>query len=126
MKWKHPFIFLFLLSSISAISQDKFTLSGVITDSESGKALTGVNIFVQNKNTGTISNQTGSYLLYLEKGKYNIAISGKGYFEEEFDVDLNENLVQKIKLVPMITKEKKQSKKREKKHQDPSSLISSE
>ena len=116
MKWKHILIILMLLPTIQGFSQDKYILSGVIIDSDSGKALNGINVVVKDENTGTISNQKGSFLLHLNEGNHNVTISGKGYSSKKIDINLDDNIVKDISLSPTNTKEKKLSKKKPKKH----------
>lgn len=124
MKRKHIFILFMLLPAFSGICQEKYTLSGVIIDSESGKTLNGIDIVVEDQNTGTITNQKGSFLLHLDEGKHNITISGKGYNNKELTIDLNDNIVKEVNLTPDKANEKKPSKRREKKSQNHTTLLS--
>ncbi|MFA9392068.1 MAG: carboxypeptidase-like regulatory domain-containing protein [Prolixibacteraceae bacterium] len=124
MKWKHIFILLMCLPALSGLGQEKYTLSGVIVDKSSGKALTGIDIVVKNTNTGTISNQKGTFLLYLDQGQYNVTISGKGYYLQNLTVDLNENKQEEVSLRREIPKVKKQWKKKEKKSNHQATLLS--
>lgn len=113
-----------LFPAVSGFSQGKYTLSGVIIDSESGKALTGINVVAKDNNTGTISNQKGSFLLHLQEGKYNLTISGKGYSAKQIDIKLDDNIEKDIKLSPEKKKDKKSKKKRSKKHNLHDTLLS--
>ena len=124
MKWKHILIILMLLPAYYGFSQDKYTLSGVIIDSESGKALNGIDVVIKDENTGTISNQTGSFLLHLNQGKYNITISGKGYSQKELKINLDDNIEKDISLSPVKNKEKKPQKKKLKKNNIHTTLLS--
>jgi len=72
------FIFLTLLS-VTVISQEKYTLSGVITDISSNETLIGANIIVPSLQTGTTSNEYGFYSITLEKGEYEFQISYLGF-----------------------------------------------
>ena len=124
MKWKHILIILMLIPAINGFSQGKYTLSGVIVDSESGKTLTGIDVVVKDQDTGTISNQKGTFLLHLDEGKHNVTISGKGYSSKEIDINLDDNIVKDISLSPEKDRNKKSSKKKTKKHSIQATLLS--
>jgi len=72
------FISLTLLSSI-VISQEKYTLSGIILDQSSNETLIGANIIIPSLQTGTSSNEYGFYSITLEKGVYEFQISYLGF-----------------------------------------------
>lgn len=72
------FIFLTLLSNI-VLSQEKYTVSGVITDISSNETLIGANIIIPSLQTGTTSNEYGFYSITLEKGEYEFQISYLGF-----------------------------------------------
>ena len=111
MKHKHFFIFIILLIPLGTFSQNFHTLSGYIVDSKTGNKLDGIDIVVEHKSTGTISNYDGLYSLYLDKGTYKITYSGKGYKKEEITVKLNTDQVQLIELSPKIKKIKRKQPK---------------
>jgi iron complex outermembrane receptor protein len=75
MKKNYFFTFLFLSISFSLFSQNN--LIGVLTDSETGEELIGVNVIYSGG--GTTSEFDGSYSLELQKGEYEITFSYVGY-----------------------------------------------
>ena len=75
MKKNYLFTFLFLCFSSLVFSQT--TLSGVITDKETGEELIGVNILYLDE--GTTSDFDGSYRLEMPAGEYEITYSYVGY-----------------------------------------------
>lgn len=110
MKLKHIFIVIFLFLSTALYSQEYFTLSGVITNAQTGKTLDGIDIVVKNQLTGTISNYKGAYILYLNKGTYDVSYSATGYKAQKIEVKLNDDQVQMVELTPkskLSTKTKK-------------------
>lgn len=107
MKLKHLFIVLALLISGSVFSQNQFTLSGIVSDSVSGETLKGIDIFVKDRLTGTISNYRGAYLLYLNEGEYEISFSGNGYVKEVISIQLHDDLSQSVALKPAKSKSQK-------------------
>ena len=60
-------------------SQDKFTLSGSITDASSNEQLISVNILIPELNTGTVTNEYGFYSITLAEGSYEFVISYLGF-----------------------------------------------
>ncbi len=69
----------FLLIFNCALAQDKFTLSGTITDAGSNETLIGVNVIFPDLQTGTNTNEYGFYSISLPEGTYKMQISYLGY-----------------------------------------------
>ena len=46
----------FFLVSISALAQQRFAVNGYVKDAENGEELIGVTVYVQEINSGTITN----------------------------------------------------------------------
>ena len=88
---KQILLLLFFLTSI-AFSQEKFTLSGTITDSKNNETLIGVNIVVKGTNIYAITNEYGFYSLTIPKGDYEIAVSYVSYQTIEEKISLTQNI----------------------------------
>ncbi|WP_125721542.1 TonB-dependent receptor [Flavobacterium ustbae] len=71
--------FLFILTIFTSFAQEKFTLSGTISDSKNNETLIGVNLFIPSLKIGTTTNEYGFYSLSAPKGEYEIEISYVGY-----------------------------------------------
>ena len=84
-------LFLLLLYSTCIFSQDRFTLSGTITELSSNETLIGVTVAVPSLSTGVITNEYGFYSITLPKGTYEILISSLGYRDIVKQVDLSVN-----------------------------------
>ncbi len=97
MKLRYLF---FILLIYSLMGQDTFTISGKITDSKTGMALAGANIFEIKSERGTASDAEGQYLLSLTKGAYKLKISYIGYNTMQREIALNENIVLDFALIP--------------------------
>ena len=80
------------------IAQEKYTISGVITDINSNETLIGVNIIVPELKTGTITNEYGFYSITLPEGSYNIIISYLGFNTISEMVNLSENKILNYQL----------------------------
>ncbi len=82
---------LFFLFSFFAFSQEKYTISGTISDNESNETLIGVNVYVPSLKIGTTTNEYGFYSLTLPKGEYTVEISYVGFRTVEQQVSLSKN-----------------------------------
>lgn len=93
-----PIIIIFLFSfGISA--QNKFTISGTVTDSGSGEMLIGANISIKElPEKGVVTNHYGYYSLTLPKGKLTVIVGYLGYKNYEKQLELTENKLINIKL----------------------------
>jgi len=90
----------FILLIYSLMGQDTFTISGKITDSKTGMALAGANIFEIKSERGTASDAEGQYILSLAKGTYKLKISYIGYNTIQREIALNNNIALDFVLIP--------------------------
>ena len=79
-------------------SQEKFTLSGTISDANSNETLIGVNIYVPELKMGTTTNAYGFYSITLPKGIYNFEFSYVGFASSFEKIDLTKNLKKNLSL----------------------------
>lgn len=86
--------------SFSLYSQEKFTLSGVISEAASGETLIGVNVLIPELSNGTATNQYGFYSITLPAGTYDVYYSNLGFKTEKISIDLTENKTQNFSLLP--------------------------
>ncbi|MBV7270246.1 TonB-dependent receptor [Winogradskyella luteola] len=99
MNKAHLIFFIIIISSFLKISaQEKFTLSGTITDSQSNETLISVNIIIPELQTGTITNEYGFYSITLPEGTYKIQISYLGFKTVSETIVLNNDMVKNFKL----------------------------
>ena len=90
----------FLVISVFVSAQNKYTLSGSITDASNGEKLLGVNFVIKELHTGTSTNEYGFYSITLPEGKYTLSIEYIGYGTREETVILNKNIRKDYKLKP--------------------------
>lgn len=91
--------FFFLILSIVATEQEKFTINGYIKDSLTGETLIGANVFIRTEGKGVSANQYGFYSITLKKGNYKALVSFVGYQTKDIEIDLNSNQQNNILLV---------------------------
>ncbi len=93
----NPFFRLLLLFTLSFIfinvtfSQQKFTLSGTITEAKSGESVVGAKISIATLNLGATSNEYGFYSLTVPKGIYEVQFKAYGLKTNTKQIDLNSN-----------------------------------
>ncbi|MFC2114339.1 TonB-dependent receptor domain-containing protein [Bacteroidota bacterium] len=97
---KHVVLLLLLLSILTSQAQKKYTISGYISDSETGEKLIGANVYDKSRFIGTTSNTYGFFSITLPADTYSIVFSYLGYGAEIKRLNLNKNLTLSIKLVP--------------------------
>jgi len=98
MQLKKLFTFLLFLGTALAFSQEKFTISGTISEAETGETLIGVNVIIPSLQTGTVTNQYGYYSITLPKGEYEIMYSSIGFAPQEVQISLSGNVKKDLAL----------------------------
>lgn len=88
----------FCLNVSVSVAQEKFTISGIVSDQNTNETLIGVNILFPELNTGTITNEYGFYSITLPKGNYKIMVSYLGYNSTTQTINLSTNLKQNFQL----------------------------
>jgi len=83
------FLFFFFFFQIHATTQQRFTVSGHITDAKTGEDIIGATVSIKEKpGIATISNAYGFYSITLPAGKYQIVSQYVGYLTQIQPVDL--------------------------------------
>ncbi|PWL38603.1 hypothetical protein DKG77_10110 [Flagellimonas aquimarina] len=97
---KRHFVLLLLLfiNHTFLQAQQKYTLSGTISEATSNETLIGVTIAFPSLKTGVTTNEYGFYSITLPKGEYNVIISYLGFQDIRETVRLNTNLKKDFNL----------------------------
>lgn len=101
------------------IPEQTATLSGFIKDKNSGEALIGALVIINDSQTGTSTNAFGFYSITLPEDKYKINFSFVGYERQSEEIDLHTSFTKDIQLneAPpvldevIVTEEEKESVK---------------
>ncbi|MFS4457108.1 TonB-dependent receptor [Maribacter sp. 2304DJ31-5] len=91
-------LLLFFSFSTPLFSQQKYTLSGTITENTSNETLIGVTLVFPSLQTGVTTNEYGFYSITLPKGEYQVFISYLGFKDMARTVSLNQNTKIDFKL----------------------------
>ncbi|GGA77151.1 collagen-binding protein [Flavobacterium palustre] len=76
---------------MTAFAQQKFTLSGIITDAKNNETLIGVNLYFPDLKIGTTTNEYGFYSISVPQGNQNLIISYLGYQNIQQSISLTKN-----------------------------------
>ncbi len=80
-----------LITQYSLYSQEKFTLSGTISEQSSNETLIGVNVIFPEIGKGAVTNEYGFFSITLPQGTYKLQVSYVGFTDIFQDIDLNED-----------------------------------
>ncbi|WP_158978505.1 TonB-dependent receptor [Cellulophaga sp. L1A9] len=95
-----PFL---LIISLKGFSQEKYTISGNVTDAVNGEELIGASVWVSELSKGGITNEYGFYSITIPEGDYTLKISYVGYSTSLKELSLIENFTLDEELVPEST-----------------------
>jgi iron complex outermembrane receptor protein len=89
-----------LIFSITYSQQNKkLTLSGKITNAQTGLVIAGANIYVADARIGAVSNEEGQYIFKnIPAGHHIIEVSYAGFNTTVFHIDVNENAIKDFVL----------------------------
>jgi hypothetical protein len=90
MQINHLLLALFLITN--SIFSQTLTISGKISDAQSGEALPYGNVRVINTTLGTAANTNGDYEIKLSSGTYSLVASYIGYYSDTVDVVLKNKI----------------------------------
>ncbi|QCX38215.1 TonB-dependent receptor [Aureibaculum algae] len=97
-KLKLTSLLLLLFYGTHVFSQEKFTLSGTISENSSNETLIGVSIVFPELQTGTTTNEYGFYSITLPKGTYNVLISYIGFKDIQTSIILENDISKNFSL----------------------------
>lgn len=96
-------LFLFLNFYGLGNAQEKYTISGTVSDSSNGEELIGASVWISELSTGNITNEYGFYSITIPKGNYTLNISYVGYTTVVKKLQITNNIVIKQELEPEST-----------------------
>jgi hypothetical protein len=95
-----PLLLIILCFCRFSFAQNKFTVSGTVTDSGTGETLIGASVkLVGSIASGTVTNAYGFYSLSTPEGAYKISVSFIGYKTVEQSIAISKNLRQNFVLL---------------------------
>jgi hypothetical protein len=86
-------ILLLFFNATLLLAQQKYTISGTVTDRKNGETVIGASVYVKdNVGASVITNSYGFYSITLPQGKYQLIFTVVGYQNDTIDIDLSANL----------------------------------
>jgi hypothetical protein len=95
---RNIYVFGFVLFCFGAFSQQKYTLSGTISDVSGGENLAGAVLLFQNTAYSAISNSYGFYSITIPEGEYVVSVKYLGYQDQIIHESLHSSQVLNLKL----------------------------
>lgn len=95
---KYMLLSVFLISTCLIHTQE-LTISGIVSDEQTGETLIGVSVFAPVSDRGAVSDIDGTYSLTIP-GPEKVQFSYVGY--QTFEVEVNESVTLNISLVPDV------------------------
>ncbi len=105
MKQNRLLLLLLTCSFTLSLFAQKYTISGYISDGETGEKLIAANVFDQKSVAGIVSNNYGFYSLTLPADSVNLSVSYIGFQAQEFRLLLNKDITLDIKLGASVSLE---------------------
>ncbi len=87
-----------IIFSLGLAAQNRSTLSGYVRDASSGEELIGATIYIEELESGGVTNVYGFYSVTVPNSKYNIRYSYVGFESKTIVVDLRSDRIIDIEL----------------------------
>jgi hypothetical protein len=95
---RNLFTILFLFCTTISFAQVKFTISGKVSNEETGEDLIGANVTINNGQTGTATNEYGYFSLTLPKDSVTVVVSYIGLQAQRYRFYLDKDTVFNVEL----------------------------
>jgi len=80
-----------LLISVTTFAQEKYTLSGTITEAANGETAFGASVYIKGTSIGAMTNEYGFYSISAPKGTYTLIVSYIGFQDISKEILLDKN-----------------------------------
>lgn len=87
-----------VVSSTSSKPKYNYTISGNIQELGNGESLIGATIYIEELNSGSITNAYGFYSITIPEGNYHFTYSYIGFKDVKKEINLNKNVELTIRL----------------------------
>ena len=99
---KKIFLLVIFLFSLNINSQNNFTLSGYVLDSQTNELVIGASVIIDELNIGTITNSYGFFSITVKEGNYSVKTQNLGYKDDLQIISLNKNIILNIYLAEEV------------------------
>ena len=87
---------------ININSQNNFTFSGYVLDSQTNELVIGASVIIDELNIGTITNSYGFFSITVKEGNYSVKTQNLGYKDDLQIISLNKNIILNIYLTEEV------------------------
>jgi len=87
----YKFLFFALMFAATSLFAQNKSVSGVVTNAQTGEKLLGANVVLLGTNLGAASDLDGKYSISAPSGKYTLRCSYIGFATQELQIDLTQN-----------------------------------
>ena len=99
---KKIFLLVIFLVSLNINSQNNFTLSGYVLDSQTNELVIGASVIIDELNIGTITNSYGFFSITVKEGDYSVKTQNLVYKDDLQIISLNKNIILNIYLTEEV------------------------
>ena len=99
---KKIFLLVIFLFSLNINSQNNFTFSGYVLDSQTNELVIGASVIIDELNIGTITNSYGFFSITVKEGDYSVKTQNLGYKDNLQSISLNKNIILNIYLAEEV------------------------
>ena len=99
---KKIFLLVIFHVSLNINSQNNFTLSGYVLDSQTNELVIGASVIIDELNIGTITNSYGFFSITVKEGNYSVKTQNLGYKDDLQIISLNKNIILNIYLTEEV------------------------
>ena len=99
---KKIFLLVIFLFSLNINSQNNFTLSGYVLDSQTNELVIGASVIIDELNIGTITNSYGFFSITVKEGNFSVKTQNLGYKDDLQIISLNKNIILNIYLTEEV------------------------
>ena len=99
---KKIFLLVIFLISLNINSQNNFTFSGYVLDSQTNELVIGASVIIDELNIGTITNSYGFFSITVKEGNYSVKTQNLGYKDDLQIISLNKNIILNIYLTEEV------------------------
>ena len=99
---KKIFLLVIFLFSLNINSQNNFTFSGYVLDSQTNELVIGASVIIDELNIGTITNSYGFFSITVKAGDYSVKTQNLGYKDDLKIISLNKNIILNIYLTEEV------------------------
>ena len=99
---KKIFLLVIFLVSLNINSQNNFTFSGYVLDSQTNELVIGASVIIDELNIGTITNSYGFFSITVKEGNYSVKTQNLGYKDDLQIISLNKNIILNIYLTEEV------------------------